>query len=846
MGRAVVQGRQCFRVGPPAEDGRADVVVFTQKALGGASIAERLGTPGLPAQLIPTGPPTSDFQVPFAPAGTPRSLRRASWSLVGASEAPWRRIVAQWRSTRLGLTTRPIPFSRIIASRGILSAWSPRLLAAPPEWRPSQGPLGFWRSRATGTLPADVERFLAAGPPPVVVGFGSMMHGDPARLAREVVDGLRRAGRRGILLAGWAGLNASGGDDVLAIEEAPLDGLLPRAAAVVHHGGVGTVGAALHAGTPQIIRPFFGDQPFWAGRLRELGVAPRPLKRVTGEALAERLRVIDDLAAVGTTALVMALHVYDAAFSASLRRRLMDKLARLPLGWFASRGSGEVKKIVGDDVNSLHYVVTHAETDCVGAVATPLIVLIYLFSVQWRLALVLLLPVLAYVIVMVRIMRRDADNVARSQRYTSRISAQTQTFISSRQEARVLGTSSVVDLPGTLSEAGDFIADWQMRTGPVKIIAVMLNRPTTVLGLLLVSAYLMMIPGWVNAAELLPFLILGTSFGGQLLGISTSIGALMASLQARDALETFLGTPELAAAPAPSPSQSGVGPPSDSRSSRSSPGRLALESVTFAYDAGHPVLSDVSLSLEPGVVTALVGPSGSGKSTVAALLARLWDPQGGRVTLDGVDLRSLTQDELYARVSILLQDVQLIRATVRDNIALTRPDATGPEIEAAARAARLHDTITALPQGYDTIVDSSRLSGGERQRLGIARALLADTPVVILDEATASADPDSELQIRQALNTLLKGRTVLMIAHRLHTIRDAGRIVVMQHGRVVETGTHDSLMADDGPYAALWAAAVGPDGPDGPSAVGTVGAVGPTVPDRDPDQRHEGQEDPAC
>jgi len=142
-----------------------------------------------------------------------------------------------------------------------------------------------------------------------------------------------------------------------------------------------------------------------------------------------------------------------------------------------------------------------------------------------------------------------------------------------------------------------------------------------------------------------------------------------------------------------------------------------------------------------------------------------------------------------------------------------------------------------------------RLSGGERQRLGIARALLADTPVVILDEATASADPDSELQIRQALSTLLKGRTVLMIAHRLHTIRDAGRIVVMQHGRVVETGTHDSLMADDGPYAALWAAAVGPDGPDdpdGPSAVGTVGAVGPTVPDRDPDQRHEGQEDPAC
>lgn len=278
------------------EAGRADIAVFTQKVLGGASLAERLKIPGLPAQLIPTGPPTSAFRAPLAPVGTPRLLRRASWLLVGAAEAPWRRMVAQWRSARLGLKTRPIPFSRIVATRGILSAWSPRLLAAPPEWHSSQSPLGFWRSRETGTLPPDIERFLADGPPPVVIGFGSMRHDDPARLAREVVDGLRRAGRKGILLAGWSGLSVSGGGDILAVEEAPLGGLLPRAAAIVHHGGVGTVGAALHAGTPQVISPFFGDQSFWAGRLRELGVAPRPLMRITGEALAERLRAADALA----------------------------------------------------------------------------------------------------------------------------------------------------------------------------------------------------------------------------------------------------------------------------------------------------------------------------------------------------------------------------------------------------------------------------------------------------------------------------------------------------------------------------------------------------------------------
>ena len=289
------------------EAGRADIAVFTQKVLGGASLAERLKIPGLPAQLIPTGPPTSAFRAPLAPVGTPRLLRRASWLLVGAAEAPWGRMVAQWRSARLGLKTRPIPFSRIVATRGILSAWSPRLLAAPPEWHSSQSPLGFWRSRETGTLPPDIERFLADGPPPVVIGFGSMRHDDPARLAREVVDGLRRAGRRGILLAGWSGLSVSGGGDILAVEEAPLGGLLPRAAAIVHHGGVGTVGAALHAGTPQVISPFFGDQSFWAGRLRELGVAPRPLMRITGEALAERLRAADALAdTAGALGKVMA------------------------------------------------------------------------------------------------------------------------------------------------------------------------------------------------------------------------------------------------------------------------------------------------------------------------------------------------------------------------------------------------------------------------------------------------------------------------------------------------------------------------------------------------------------
>lgn len=495
---------------------------------------------------------------------------------------------------------------------------------------------------------------------------------------------------------------------------------------------------------------------------------------------------------LATSVLLFLVHLYDSRFSASVRRRLMDRLSTLPLGWFGERRAADVKKLVADDVSALHYLVTHAVLDLVAAVVTPLATLVYLFAVQWRLALVVLVPIGVFVVVMIRISARDRHKVVVSQRHAALVAGQAQTFVTTRDQSRVLGPASVVDLPGALEQAGDFVADWQRDTGPAKIRAVMINRPTTLLGVLVAAGWTFVWAGWIGVEDLIPVLVLGPAVGSQLMGISLNIGALTAGLGARDGLELVLGTP-------------GLAPPADRPAP---PGHVRFDGVDFGYRSGRTVLHDLDLTLERGTTTAVVGPSGAGKSTLAALLARLWDPDRGSVSIDGTDLRDLTQDELYAKVTILLQDVQLIRATVRENIALTRPGATEAQIRAAAGAVHLDDVVARLPLGYDTIVDDSRLSGGERQRIGVARALLADTPIVVLDEATAAVDPDSEWAVRQGLERLLAGRTVLVVAHRLHTVRDADRIVVLENGRITESGTHDDLLARRGTYADLWAAGV--------------------------------------
>jgi ATP-binding cassette, subfamily B, bacterial IrtA/YbtP len=501
------------------------------------------------------------------------------------------------------------------------------------------------------------------------------------------------------------------------------------------------------------------------------------------------------LLAAGTTLgaiLIVWLHMVEMRFSATTRRRLLNKLSRLPLGWFAQRGSGAVKKLIQDDTLSLHYLITHAVSDAVAAVVAPIAVLGYLFVVDWRMALIVLIPIVIYALATWTMVYQSGPKIAEASRWAERMSGESAAFLEGQPVIRVFGGAAASPFRRRLDDYVEFLNNWQRPFIGKKTFMDIVTRPTTFLWLIATVGTIFVVTGVMEPVTLLPFLVLGTTFGTRLLGIGYGFSGIREGTQAARPIAVALDETELTTQ---NEQQQGPG----------TTGTVSFENVGFGYRPDVPVIRDVTLALRPGTVTALVGPSGSGKSTLASLLARFHDVDTGAIRIDGRDIRSLTPDELYTRVGFVFQDVQLVHGTIRDNIALPRPHATAAQIETAAVDAQIHERILQLPNGYDTVIGANiQLSGGERQRLTIARALLADTPILILDEATAFADPESEYLVQQALGRLIRNKTVLVIAHRLHTVTTVDQIVVLDHGRIAETGTHAQLLDVDGRYRRLW------------------------------------------
>lgn len=485
-------------------------------------------------------------------------------------------------------------------------------------------------------------------------------------------------------------------------------------------------------------------------------------------------------------------HYADNDLQLELRRRLAARLTRVPLGWFSRRSAGAVKKAVADDVVEMHHLVAHAALEILSAVVIPVAMLAYLVSVDWKLTLVLFVPIVVGIALYARRFAVGKDAWQDFSVSSERVNASAVEFVQGIAVMKTFGGADRASsrfLSTTRAHAELFHRMTAKSTRSMAAGDIALATPTTLV-FLLAAGLAFVQAGWTSAEDVVPFVVLGLGVLGPLFGMWSAANTFMQARSASQRVRDLLATPVLSLA---------------DTSSVPEGGRIELRNVGFSYDGGRAALRDVNFVLEPGTVTALVGRSGAGKSTVSRLIPRFWDPTEGAVLLGGVDLRDLTPAELYRHVSFVFQDVQLLRASVRENIALARPDADQSDVERAARVAQIHDRIVALPQGYDSVVGEDALfSGGEAQRVSIARALVADTPILVLDEATAFADPESEAQIQDALSELAVGRTLLVIAHRLSTVRNVDQIVVLDDGKVAERGTHDQLVAADGVYAGLW------------------------------------------
>ena len=480
-------------------------------------------------------------------------------------------------------------------------------------------------------------------------------------------------------------------------------------------------------------------------------------------------------------------HQATFAVLGSIRKQGLAKLARMPLGDVQAKGSGELKSILVERVDSMEPTLAHAIPEMTSNAVVVLSTLCYLFALDWRMALVSLITLPVGLVFFRLMMAGYEKNYSRTVAATNTLNDTAVEYIGGIEVIKAFGKSksSYERFAAAARECARSYIDWMNRSNFYFTFAMNI-MPATLLTVLPIGGML------VRAGTLTPeayvfIIILSMGLINPIIGCMkftddlAKVGTIIAQVTA------ILATPEL-----PRPAEA---------AERCHGSTVMLKGVRFGYGEKE-VLHGIDLTFREGTVNALVGPSGSGKSTIAKLIASFWDVSGGSITVGGVDIRRIPAARYQQLVAYVSQDNFLFDTTVRENIRMGRPGATDQEVEQAARECGCYDFIMGLEHGFDTQVGSGggHLSGGERQRISIARAMLKNAPIVILDEATANVDPENEQELMEAIQALTQEKTVIMIAHRLKTVRHADQILVVDKGQIVQQGRHETLLAQDGIY----------------------------------------------
>lgn len=495
-------------------------------------------------------------------------------------------------------------------------------------------------------------------------------------------------------------------------------------------------------------------------------------------------------------AALMCSHIAAFRVQSNIRSQAMHHIATLPLGFMDSVGSGKMRKVINESSAATETYLAHQLPDMAGAYATPAGLLVLLLVFDWRLGLLSLVPVVAAFVIMTAMTgSKMKQKMGEYQNALDQMSNEAVEYVRGIPVVKTFGQSvfSFKRFKASIDNYEKWVVAYtkDMRL-PMMFYTTAINGVFAVL----IAAALFFTANGVTTEfilNLLFYIIITPIITVTLTKIMFASENKLIVADAIERIDSIMEMQPLAVPKHPRHIQDNS---------------IALEDVTFSYKGSkNKAIDGITLKVNPGEHIALVGPSGGGKTTLAGIIARFWDVDSGQVMVGGVNVKDIAKEELMNTVSFVFQDAKLLKTSIFENVRLAKPSATRDEVLAALKKAQCNDILDKLPQGVDTVIGTKGvyLSGGEQQRIAIARVMLKDAPILILDEASAFADPDNEVKVQAALSTLAQGKTVIMIAHRLSTVTDADRIFVLKNGEICESGTHNQLKEGKGLYASMWA-----------------------------------------